>query len=322
MLYSQVNPFLLKEKVAQVHQQTVGSFKPRSQPATSYQAFHTASCDFFNRIEALLRRVLKCSQRAPFFRLGERCLDGIWSRYSDLIVHQFTESQLQTLVLLTQDIVAENAYADLKRYRPGQPPSHLSSEVKLIDLNHSKFNDSIKSIMLNVYAFEQQEQRLYLESGAKTRLEPYLLSLFWSQVDDGPPIYAQLLLKWWARLHFVLGSDSRPPAKGPSPPQASGYYFQDHFNNSSQERAIQYLFTHYLQKDGVIRPLNFNCAPKKDSKANSVRCSAIELKDAVKLVHQFFYHLLFDFDIRKVVNAVPINDDGLHKIYQANLKAS
>ena len=53
-----------------------------------------------------------------------------------------------------------------------------------------------------------------------------------------------------------------------------------------------------------------------------MRCSAIELKDAVKLVHQFFYHLLFDFDIRKVVNAVPINDDGLHKIYQANLKAS
>ena len=36
-------------------------------------------------------------------------------------------------------------------------------------------------MMVQVYDFEQQEQRLYLEIGAK-RMEPYLLSLFWNQV--------------------------------------------------------------------------------------------------------------------------------------------
>lgn len=56
-------------------------------------AFHTASCEFFNRVESLLRKVAKCSLRDPFFRLGERCLDGIWTRYRDLILKKFTQSQ-------------------------------------------------------------------------------------------------------------------------------------------------------------------------------------------------------------------------------------
>lgn len=41
----------------------------------------------------------------------------------------------------------------------------------------------------------------------------------------------------------------------------------------------------------------------------------------MKILLKFFYHLLFDFDIKQVINAVPINADGLHKIYAANLKA-
>lgn len=32
-------------------------------------------------------------------------------------------------------------------------------------------------------------------------------------------------------------------------------------------------------------------------------------------MHQFFYYLLFDFDVRLIVNAVPINKEGLHKIH-------
>lgn len=35
-------------------------------------------------------------------------------------------------------------------------------------------------MMLQLYDFEQQEQRLYLESGYKTRMEPFILSLFWN----------------------------------------------------------------------------------------------------------------------------------------------
>lgn len=50
-----------------------------------------------------------------------------------------------------------------------------------------------------------------------------------------------------------------------------------------------------------------------------MKSSVIELKEAVNLIHEFFYHLLFDFDIQMVFNAVPINAEGLHKIYTANL---
>ena len=66
-------------------------------------------------------------------------------------------------------------------------------------------------MMVQVYDFEQQEQRLYLEIGAK-RMEPYLLSIFWSQVQEGPATFALLLLKWWARLYFVIDSEDNKEA--------------------------------------------------------------------------------------------------------------
>ena len=58
--------------------------------------------------------------------------------------------------------------------------------------------------MVQVYEFERDEHRLYLEAGDKFRMEPYLLSLFWGQVSHGPATWALLLLKWWARLNFVI----------------------------------------------------------------------------------------------------------------------
>ena len=106
-------------------------------------------------------------------------------------------------------------------------------------------------MMIQVYEFERNEQRLYLEAGAKTRMEPYLLSLFWSQVSSGPATWALLLLKWWARLTFVINDlppDAEDTTNIAAKPMVSGaYYFQDFFTNSSQERAIEYLFVHYLQ---------------------------------------------------------------------------
>ena len=51
-----------------------------------------------------------------------------------------------------------------------------------------------------------------------------------------------------------------------------------------------------------------------------MRSSIIELKTAVNLLHDFFYYQLFDFDIKEVVNAVPINREGINKVYSGSLK--
>ena len=48
--------------------------------------------------------------------------------------------------------------------------------------------------------------------------------------------------------------------------------------------------------------------------------SIIDLKEGVKLLHEFFHFLLFDFSIKRIYNAVPINLEGLYKIYSTNLK--
>ena len=44
------------------------------------------------------------------------------------------------------------------------------------------------------------------------------------------------------------------------------------------------------------------------------------MKEGVRLLHEFFFYLLFDFDIKLIYNAVPLKRDGLHKIYSSNLK--
>ena len=36
-------------------------------------------------------------------------------------------------------------------------------------------------------------------------MEPFVLSLFWNQVEDEKATIALLLIKWWARLRFVIG---------------------------------------------------------------------------------------------------------------------
>lgn len=47
--------------------------------------FHQATCDFFNRVESLLRAVLSYCKQDAYFRMAQRCLDGIWRRYSDML---------------------------------------------------------------------------------------------------------------------------------------------------------------------------------------------------------------------------------------------
>jgi hypothetical protein len=69
----------------------------------------------------------------------------------------------------------------------------------------------------------------------------------------------------------------------------------------------------------IVQPLNFSTANKP--RKTEVRSTIIELKGAVSLVHDFFYYLLFDFDIKMVINSVPLKIEGLIKIYTANLKS-
>ena len=78
------------------------------------------------------------------------------------------------------------------------------------------------------------------------------MSLFWYQVSNGAATWALILLKWWARLQFVAYkqtevSDDTSPGINISP-HPGAFYFQDYFGNLPKERAIEYLFVHYLQK--------------------------------------------------------------------------
>ena len=130
-----------------------------------------------------------------------------------------------------------------------------------------------------------------------------------------------ILIKWWARLQFVIDMESQGMVNN------QGYYQQDFFKNSSQERAMEYIFVHYLQEKGVVQPLTFSTVPGyqvgcsvQKPRTTTQKSSVIELKEAIKLVHDFFYHMLFEFDIKKIINAVPINREGLHKVFGNQLK--
>ena len=174
-----------------------------------YGHFHNECCEFFNLVENLLRKVLKCSLEQPYYRMGRTVLNGIWSKYADLIHLQFSESQKRTLIEVSLEIGQANVYVLLDGYRPDKavavgPWRQEMDTAWMIDLSQECFSETIRSIMLQVFEFEQEEMKLFLGEGCSVRLEPYLLSLFWSQVKDGPPTFALLLLKWWARLHFVL----------------------------------------------------------------------------------------------------------------------
>lgn len=89
---------------------------------------------------------------------------------------------------------------------------------------------------------------------------------------------------------------------------------------------------HYLQKNRLIAPLNFDCGASGNKKlgggggtpAHQTRLSSsiIDLKESVRIVHEFFDHLVFDFNMKLVYNAVPLQYEGLHTIYQSNLKVN
>lgn len=46
-----------------------------------------------------------------------------------------------------------------------------------------------------------------------------------------------------------------------------------------------------------------------------MQSSEQDLREAMQLIHDFFFYMVFDFDIKLVVNAVPFNYDSLHKIF-------
>ena len=79
---------------------------------------------------------------------------------------------------------------------------------------------------------------------------------------------------------------------------------------------------HYLQVVDRIAPLNLNEKVSqqnrqlaKDGGKDRSLSSQRDILKAVQLVHEFFYYLLFDFQIQNVVNCVPINKEGLFKIH-------
>ena len=58
-------------------------------------------------------------------------------------------------------------------------------------------------MFLNVYTLEQLEFALYRARGYPLKLEPFLMTLFNSQVKEGSCALGMLLVKWYARLNFA-----------------------------------------------------------------------------------------------------------------------
>lgn len=215
--HAAINPFKLATPQHSESRYGTSAVSHRGPPSARSQEnaeFRDACNEFFNMIDCLLRWVLKCSQGEPMFRPGQKCLEAVWARYPDLINNIFTESQRAQLVIASEDIVRANYYADLARYRPGVASSPYLP-VKKIDFSISgAYNDTVKGMMIQLYDFEQQEQRLYQAAGLHTRFEPHPMTLFYGQCSqDGPALWALILVKWWARLNFTLndGEGSNQP---------------------------------------------------------------------------------------------------------------
>lgn len=68
-----------------------------------------------------------------------------------------------------------------------------------------------------------------------------------------------------------------------------------------------------------IPPLNFSTGEPKEVPGCSRTKSEDVQAEALWLLQKFFDYLLFDFDIKRVVNAVPVKQEGLHEVYQATL---
>lgn len=80
--------------------------------------------------------------------------------------------------------------------------------------------------MLGIYNFEQLEIALYYQKGFKVKMEPFLVSLFNSQVSDPSCLASLLIVKWWARLNLVeVETLSKDRLNNPM-------YYCDFFGNS------------------------------------------------------------------------------------------
>ena len=110
--------------------------------------------------------------------------------------------------------------------------------------------------MAKIYELEQLEYVLYQARGYPIKLEPFLLTLFHSQVKDGPCVFGMLLAKWYSRLHFAeLGPNPDVPTYG----QKTAFNLSnDLFQNSVQERAFEYLYVHFLTETKRIPGLIFD----------------------------------------------------------------
>ncbi len=100
-MYAQINPFKLQYEMADTSNGIVKEFYGGYFHSHVDKQFFDACCEFFNKLEALLRKVNIISARDSYFRLGERCLDGVWRLYGELISKVFSESQRSTMQLLT-----------------------------------------------------------------------------------------------------------------------------------------------------------------------------------------------------------------------------
>ena len=172
-------------------------------------------CDIFNKIEGLLREVLRISKTNRLYKPGQVCLTQVWQRYGDLVQGMFTNSQQTCLVQLSRQIQQENIFAQLICYKPGVGGGqHPYAAGERLDLRSCPSLKMIQEMFLTVYTLEQLEFALYRARGYPLKLEPFLMTLFHSQVKEGACALGMLLVKWYARLHFAqlapLPEDLKP----------------------------------------------------------------------------------------------------------------
>ena len=74
--------------------------------------------DIFNKIESLLRDVLRISKSNHRYKTGQICLTQVWERYGPLIEEMFSEAQKATLCQVSRWITEENIFAYLICFRP------------------------------------------------------------------------------------------------------------------------------------------------------------------------------------------------------------
>ena len=110
------------------------------------------------------------------------------------------------MYLVSRQITEENIFAYLICFRPSSPTYKSSDQYKnIIKFNFSSGHsiETIAKMMTQIYELEQLEYSLYKARGYPIKLEPFLLTLFHSQVKNGPCVFGMLLAKWYSRMHFA-----------------------------------------------------------------------------------------------------------------------